>query len=1306
MNENDAYIFDVEMPSRWNFSGEPVWISGWFLSKVGAVFTDIRAVIDGVPHYGVLGVPRPEIEQRHRGRPGLPYAGFVLQVRPRWGAQELRLELRDAGHRWVEIWRRKISVRWGPIAKPPLPAELLPFVAMEILQDVRRQPDADPKQLAGQAIRESWGNMLNMLPNPPFFGALEQPGDHCPTQFGKLILLGWLVHLEQPIVRLYGSTHPHVENVIAYGDRPRDDAGRMFPQLPRAARSGFFGMLDIDEKAPNPAYAMIVAELADGSRHIVWFQRFKQRPCWKEERPLPAYSLPTFARIAKGVVEACRQQRIPLGSPLRLYRGLREAQERYREFAPAREIPRLGGGERYDEWLRINRPSARLLEQWDALVTKIRPTGPTILVVVDAFHGSPREWRELADSLAAQRYPNWAARIVGPSTSALKNFRAKLSDPRWSFEDCAGRNDRVRALNAAVHQSSGTHLALLRGDDRISSDALLQIASAVVASPDLQLVYTDEDVMDDEGRRSGPTLKGEWNPALVDSGLFPGQLCVIRRDRFIEVGSLREKFAEVAWYDLLLRIVDRLSSANVRHLSLVGYHARAGRVTTVETADPRVEQARQSLGEALARRGQPAQSFLPEIAHHRRLNFHQLRWDPKVLATLPVTIVIPTRDKLHLLQECIERLEETIDWRYVKLIIVDDHSRDTDAVRYLEAIQQRQDLRCRVVRPADPHAPFNYSHLVNLAMPHVDTPLVLHLNNDVNALETGWLEEMAGWFSIPEVGVVGAKLVYPDKTLNHTGIILGPHSGLADTLFIKQNEDEVPDVSGHSAARDVSAVTGACLLTRTELYRQLRGFDEGKYSVAYNDVDYCLRARDAGRRVIYTPQAKLMHWGSATRGVTFSDEEHIAFASQYGSRADPFVSPHLQWHDGGLTVRSDRAMNVEGVNYTSLLLVTHNLNLEGAPLFLFEYATWMVRQGRFRVELVTCEDGPLRSGYEDLGVRITVIDRHPLFAAKSPQEFAEQLAQVRRQVPVDTVDVVVCNTMVSFWAVHLARLAGKPSLWYIHESTSLHRFFHKMLLPEMLGGVRTALSSATRVCFLCEASRAYHEDENVRGNFRNVRSWIRLAEIEKFKRAHRRPDLRRKHGFAEDDVVVANIGTVCERKGQHIFIRAVEQLVRSPQGAGPGQHRFVLVGARPGIYLDILTADIARLGLDLKLVPETREVFDFMLLSDVFVCSSFEESFPRVVLEAMAFRTPIVTTDVHGVVEMVRQRTEAYLVQPGDVAGLATMIKTCLAKERSGKSLTPTAYSKVVRYYDYDRVLPLHRELLKEAWLTFDPRLS
>ena len=964
----------------------------------------------------------------------------------------------------------------------------------------------------------------------------------------------------------------------------------------------------------------------------------------------------------------------------------------YRILAPASLAHlRLQRRESYQTWLDVNRLTPQLRAILEASARTLAPTGPRFVLLLDTRGCTVAQVRAAADSLLAQIYPQWEAWFVG-------DVPPPTGDPRLKSASAKEAPEVIRALNAAAQSAEGTHVALLRGNSRLSPDILLEMAEQAAALRPLELIYSDEDRMDDAGAQSDPKFKPDWSPALADSGLFPGQLSVVRRERFLALGGLRAEFGLVAWFDLLLRLGDNLPAAQVAHVPLIGHHIHDREPRETDPSHASVEQSRKALVETAQRRGLSGAPFLPETAHLRRRRFHQWRADPAVLARLPVTIVIPTRDRLHLLQECIELLDETVDWRHVKLIIVDDHSRDADAVRYLEMIQRRTDLQCRVVRPADRSAPFNYSHLVNLALPHLDTPLVLHLNNDVNALERGWLEEMAAWFTQPDVGVVGAQLVYPDKTLNHTGIIIGPHGGLADTPFAKVPPADIP-VEWQAAAREVSAVTGACLLTRTAVYRALGGFDEADFGVAYNDVDYCLRVRGAGHRIIYTPQAKLMHWGSATRGVTFDEQEHVAFVRRYPGYRDPYVSPQLELAGGRLDCRGTRFARARRAGPLRLLLLTHNLNLEGAPLFLLEYATHMVREAGFHLEVLAAQDGPLRSAYEALGAKITLADTARLYASPDEEIFHDRVSDIAGLVQWERVDLVVCNTLASFWGVHLAQAAGKPSLFYIHESTSVFRFFEQKLALGLHFLVAQAFEQATRSLFLCAATQTYYQDFGRNGNFRLVPSWIRLDGIDEFTRTHARADLRRKHGLAEDEVVIANIGTVCERKGQHIFVRAIEHFYR--HYGRQGKFRFLMVGARPGVYLDLLQRDLARLGLpNVTLVPETREAADFFIAADLFVCSSFEESFPRVVMEAMAFHTPMVTTDVHGIVEMVGQRQDGYLVPPGDPVALSKMMWTCLAKERSGKSLTPTAYSKALRFYDSTKVLPRHVDLAREAWLS------
>ena len=1305
MNENDAYIFEVETPANWVFPRGQTWIAGWFLSKTSARYLDMRLWIDGRVFYGIFGQARPDIELKHRGHAGLPHAGFSFLVGPHRGAKLLRLEVLDHGHNWVEIWRQPIKAPHGRGSSRPLLDPLqLPDVIATLLKARRAEPAADLGPLAQRLAVEASGEVLNVHPSPPFWGMLEEPSHLGHSQFGTLVSAGWLIHEKLRITRLIGSMDALVENDILHG-RPRHsgDALKLFPEHPQAAHSQFFGLVNLNDNLPDPAAFRIYAELEDGTRHLVFHRRFRQMSCNRKEQPFPEFHLAIFWEAVCLLRAACHAQRIRLGD----FNGFWPAAYlAYREYSQKaqRHLPHLTA-EPYQRWIENNRLAPALLATMQQSARRLNASGPKLALLVDLRDTTPLQLRELADSLKAQLYARWELWFIVPHKSS--------SVLDWMTRYLCGKDQRLQrrrikrgskypsGLNAAVSASSATHFAVIPGHARLSPDALLHVAEALQADPQLKLLYSDEDRMEDDGRRHTPAMKGEWNPELALSGLFPGQLAFYAKAALAPDPLFRDEYAQVPDYDLLLRLADTLTPAEVKHLPFVTYHARATVPLAIDLAHPSIDQARRALNETFARRRWPAEAFLPPAAHGNRRRLHQPRWSRDLLAQHPVTVVIPTRDRLHLLEECVELLGETVDWRYVKLIIVDDHSRDLDVSHYLATIQRRTDMSCRVVRPADRSAPFNYSHLMNLALPLIDTPLVLHLNNDVNALEPGWLEDMVGWITRPGVGAVGAKLIYPDRTLNHVGVIIGPHGGLADTPFARKAEAAVPELEWHSTARDVSAVIGGCMLTRTDLYRQLGGFNETEFGVAYNDVDYCLRLLQAGHRIVQSPQAKLMHWGSATRGVTYDEAEHIAFLGRHPGFHDPQVSPALQLVDGTLQPKPTHYGHVARAGKLRVLLITHNLNLEGAPLFLLEYAEWLGQQAGFDLEVLTCADGPLRDNYEKLGARITLMDRHRIFNVADRPQFEARVTELLGTLDLARIDLVVCNTLMNFWGVHLARLARKPSLLYIHESTSIQRFFQKSFPLHLHPLVEEALAGATRSLFLCTATENYYKDHDQRGNFRIVPSWIRLDAIKAFEAAHTRAALRRKYGYGEHEVIIANIGTVCERKGQHTFIRAVQLL----QDLLPRDrtYRYLLVGGREGVYLDLLKADLKDLGVQhLDIIPETRDAYDFFRLADLFVCSSFEESFPRVVLEAMAFRVPIVSTDVHGIPDMVKDRVEAWLGKPGDHLALARLIKTCLDKERSGKSFAPTAYSKVLRYYSYERVLPYHVSLAREAVLDHD----
>ncbi len=381
-----------------------------------------------------------------------------------------------------------------------------------------------------------------------------------------------------------------------------------------------------------------------------------------------------------------------------------------------------------------------------------------------------------------------------------------------------------------------------------------------------------------------------------------------------------------------------------------------------------------------------------------------------------------------------------------------------------------------------------------------------------------------------------------------------------------------------------------------------------------------------------------------------------------------------------------------------ILVVTHNLNFEGAPWFIFELARFIASQPGNSVRVLSPQDGPMRAVFTAAGMPVEVVDLSAALATVSPAEFHSAL---RTAVTTDLsqFDLILANTMVSFWAVHLAVAAQKPSLLYVHESAVIRRFFEPLLAPALFPLVEEAFRRATRVVFTAESSRQVFEYLGGNDNFRLLPSWVDVGRIDAFAAAHDRATLRRKHGLDPAAVLLVNIGSICERKGQHIYLRAAELLQQELHFTYPGKKiQFVMVGARPGLYLDSLRQDAALHRLaNVVFLPESGEIHDFYRLADIFVCTSFEESFPRVLLESAAFRLPIVSTNVNGIVEMLAP-DEAWLTPPGDRYQLAEAVKAALAAHFSGDtSRAERARVSVVHRFHEANSLPRHLALARAA---------
>jgi glycosyltransferase involved in cell wall biosynthesis len=660
----------------------------------------------------------------------------------------------------------------------------------------------------------------------------------------------------------------------------------------------------------------------------------------------------------------------------------------------------------------------------------------------------------------------------------------------------------------------------------------------------------------------------------------------------------------------------------------------------------------------------------------------------------PVTIVIPTKNRSDLLRKCITSLVRTVDAAYVKVVVVDDFSEEDSARQYLRELASEKPLSCEVIKPQSQSTAFNFAQLINEGVARADTSLVLLLNNDIEALERGWLEDMVGWMSIDGVGAVGAKLLYPNSTIQHAGVIVGSHGGLADHAFHGLGKDIFGLNFLTHAARNVTAVTAACMLTSKAAFAAVNGFDQEQFAMEYNDVDYCLRLGQAGYRTVFTPQATLMHRCSQSRGTDFRPREHVNFLHRYPDIRDPFYNESLDRDQMQGAIDSRHFVHTERIGKLKVLMLSHNLNLEGAPIVLFDQAAYFVAEGGYEVTIISPIDGPLRQRCEKAGISLSFVKEPFPRAMENRFSYDARLQDIGQQLNVGSFDLVICNTLASAWGVALARIFNLPVIWQVHESVTVDHFFgHTKSLTDL---VTTSFGLADQVVFESSSTRRLFERYSGADNFRLIPGSIDVDAIDKFCESHDRGSIRRKHGIDLDTIVVSLIGTTCARKGQHTFLEAIRQL-QSKCALNLDKVLFLMVGGRESPYLDFLRDQVAASDVvNLRIVEEREDVDDFFRLSDIFVCASFQESFPRVVLLAMAFKLGIVTTNVFGIPEMVSDGSEGLLISAGDVAEMADGIQSLVQDPRKRRELGDKAHAKVTRLFNNRVQLRKRLDLTKE----------
>ncbi len=531
-----------------------------------------------------------------------------------------------------------------------------------------------------------------------------------------------------------------------------------------------------------------------------------------------------------------------------LRRGLRGAGGRAAQ--PARTSGASQDPRRYAEWIERHARSPEELRR-RAEEAACLASRPSFSIVTAAASGDEAALAATAASVRAQLWPRAELVVVTAGAASPPELAAAPGGRVRIERRPAGCDEPV---TAALEGSREDFVLFVRPGDTLDATALQEVALALEAVPDGDFLYADEDRLLEDGTRVDPAFKPDWSPDLLLATNYVGRFGAFRRGLLDSIATAAPPAGGDRGYDLVLRATER--ARRVVHVPRLLFHARAERCGSAggaapgsgSGADERLAGERGAVAAALERRGiAAAVEATPWPVCRVR---YRLRGAPAV------SVVIPTRDQHLLLRRCVESIQGRSTWRHVELIVVDNGSRRGATLRYLRALGERH----AVIR--DPR-PFNWSALNNAAAARARGEHLVFMNDDVEVVTPDWLEAMLEHAQRAEVGAVGPKLLYPDGTLQHAGILLGVGQ-TANHAFQGVPDTEPTYRHLAHAVRDVSAVTGACMMIRRQVFAEAGGFDEG-LPVAFNDVDLCLRLQERGLRVVYTPHAVLIHHESATR---------------------------------------------------------------------------------------------------------------------------------------------------------------------------------------------------------------------------------------------------------------------------------------------------------------------------------------------------------------------------------------------------------------------------------------------------------
>lgn len=521
----------------------------------------------------------------------------------------------------------------------------------------------------------------------------------------------------------------------------------------------------------------------------------------------------------------------------------------------------------YEDYIKNNDLNNKEIEKQTNTKFKIMPK---LSFVIPMYNTKFEFFIELMNSLTSQTYSNFEICLADSSenkNTSIQEYLKNLNDSRVIYKKLEKNGGISLNTNEAIEMSSGDYIVFCDHDDVVAPNALYEIVSAINKNSDTDFIYTDEDILQD-GIRKNPHFKPDFSPDLLTSYNYICHLVAVKRSLMQEVGLLNKEFDGAQDYEFNLRATEK--AKNIVHIPKILYHWRSYEASTAGNSSAKeyvFEAGKKAIEQHFKRLNIKVKvDILQEVGRYK-VNY-EIVGNPKV------SIVIPNKDNKADLKKCVDSILKSTYQNY-EIVIVENNSIKEETFKYYEKLQEEYSNIKVVVCKIDN---FNYSKINNFGVSNTTGDYIILLNNDTKILSLNWIENMLGICQREDVGVVGAKLLYPDFTVQHAGVVIGI-GGIAGHINLNIKDEDPGYFSRAEVINNFSAVTAACLMIKKKVFYEVGGFDES-LAVAFNDIDLCLKVRKIGKLIVYTPYAKLNHYESKTRGAEDTPEKIKRFSNE------------------------------------------------------------------------------------------------------------------------------------------------------------------------------------------------------------------------------------------------------------------------------------------------------------------------------------------------------------------------------------------------------------------------------------------